>query len=93
MRIVYSPESIEDLSRLKEFIEKHNPQAAKRISQSIIKGIKQLKTFPMLGVEVTRAPNPEMMRDLIIGNYVVRYLVYDETIYILRVWHHKENRL
>jgi len=39
MRISYSPESIEDLKRLREFIEVKNPQAAKKIAESILKGI------------------------------------------------------
>ena len=93
MRIFYSPESIDDLRRLREFIEIKNPRAANKIAASISMGIKQLNSFPYLGVEVPLAPNPEMIRDLIIGNYIVRYLVNDEEVYVLRVWHHKENRL
>ncbi len=93
MRISYSPESIDDLRRLREFIEIKNLGAAQKTATSILKGIRQLKSFPHLGVEVPQAPNPEMIRDLIIGNYIVRYLVSGEKIYVLRVWHHKENRL
>ncbi len=95
MRLSYSPESINDLMRLREFIEIKNPQAAKRIAVSIKKGINQLKSFPYIGVKVERAPNPEIIRDLIIGNYTARYLIRPEKITILRIWHHKEkeNRL
>ncbi len=92
MRALYTPESIGDLQRLREFIEIKNPQAARRIAKSIIKGISQLKTLPLPGAEVDKAPNPEMVRDLIIGNYIVRYLVGAD-INILRVWNHKEKRL
>ena len=38
------------------------------------------------------APNPEMIRDLIISNYIARYLIHTKQIYILRVWHHNEER-
>jgi len=75
MRISYTPESIHDLKRLREFIEVKNPLAAQRTANSILKGISQLKKFPCLGVEVQQAPNPEMVRDLIIGNYIARYLI------------------
>jgi len=92
MRISYTPESIIDLKRLREFIAEKNPQAAQHIAISILQGISQLKTFPYLGIEVTLAPNPEMVRDLVIGNYIVRYLLRSTEINILRVWHHKENR-
>lgn len=92
MNISYTPEAIGDLIRLREFIEHKNPQAAQRIATGLLKGIKQLKTFPHLGVEVTEAPNPEIVRDLIMGNYIARYLISTNEIHILRIWHHKENR-
>ncbi len=95
MKLSYSPESVIDLIRLREFIEIKNPQAAQRIANIIKKGINQLKSFPYLGVKVEQAPNPDIIRDLIIGNYTVRYLIRPEEITILRIWHHKEdeNRL
>jgi len=93
MKIFYSPESVNDLICLRKFIEVENPLAAQRVAIAIKKGINQLKTFPYLGVEVPQAPNPEMIRDLIIGKYIVRYLIRTNDIYILRVWHHKEHRL
>ena len=63
MKISYSPEAIGDLIRLREFIAIKNPQAARKIAQSIRKEISQLKTFSYLGVEVELAPNPEILRD------------------------------
>ncbi len=93
MKLSYSREAISDLIRLRKFIASKNPDAAQKIANSIQKGITQLKTFPYLGVEVELAPDPEMIRDLIIGNYIARYLVHKKHIYILRVWHHKEERL
>ncbi len=93
MKLSYSREAIIDLIRLREFIASKNPDAAQKIAKSIRKGIAQLKTFPYLGVEVELVPDPEMIRDLIIGNYIARYLVLQKHAYILRVWHHKEERL
>ena len=93
MRISYTPESIEDLKRLREFIEVKSPPAAQRVAATLLQGINQLKMFPYLGVEVEQAPNSAIVRDLIIGNYIVRYLIHSGSITILRVWHHKENRL
>ena len=91
MKVSYSEESIKDLIRLRKFIEIKNPSAAHRASVSIKKGISQLKEFPRIGVKVESAPDPDIIRDLIIGNYLARYLITDSVIYILRVWHHKEN--
>ena len=93
MKLTYTPEAISDLIRLREFIEIKNPQAAERIARELIKGIGQLKNFPFMGVEVEEAPDPEMIRDLIIGSYLARYLVHSSEVHILRIWHHKEQRL
>jgi len=93
MIISYTPESIGDLVRLRKFIADKNPDAAQQISRALQKGIKQLKTFPNIGVEVDEAPNPEVVRDLILGNYIVRYLLASNELHILRIWHHKEERL
>ncbi|MCK5354006.1 MAG: type II toxin-antitoxin system RelE/ParE family toxin [Methyloprofundus sp.] len=57
MRISYTPESIDDLKRFREFIEVKNPLASQRIATTILKGISQLKTFPYLGVAITKSRN------------------------------------
>jgi len=92
MNVQYSLEAVEDLRRLREFIEEKNPTAAQRAASTILKGINQLKEFPLLGTKVSRAPNPEYVRDLVIGNYLARYLVHEKKIYVLRIWHQKEDR-
>jgi len=91
MKIRYSPESIDDLQRVVEFVEVKNPFAARRIAIDLQEGVGKLKQFPKIGLPVLKAPDPEHIRDLYIGNYTVRYLVTDEMIFILRIWHNKEN--
>jgi len=92
MNVRYSPEAVQDLRRLREFIEVKNPRAAQKAASTILKGIHQLESFPMLGTKVLRAPNPEIVRDLVIGNYLVRYLVHEKEVYVLRIWHQREDR-
>lgn len=89
--VKYSPESIEDLQRVVEFVEVRNPYAARRIAIDLQEGVSKLKQFPQIGLPVVKAPDPEKIRDLYIGDYTVRYLINEDTIYILRVWHNKEN--
>ena len=90
MKIRYTPEAIHDLDRLREFIEIKNPVAAQRVAKELLLGIDKLKIFPKMGVQVLRAPQPELVRDLFIGNYTVRYLIAKEELIILRLWHGKE---
>ena len=92
MNVRYSREAVNDLRRLREFIEVKNSRAAKKAASTILKGIAQLKDFPLLGTKVDRAPNPEAVRDLVIGNYLARYLVHETELYVLRIWHQKEDR-
>ena len=90
MNIQYSPEAIDELVRLREFIAAKNPYAAKHIAQKLLSGIEKLKDFPEIGLSVQRSPEPEKIKDLFITNYTVRYLIGQETIFILRIWHGKE---
>jgi len=92
MNVRYSLEAVEDLRRLREFIEEKNPAAAQRAASTLLRGINQLKAFPLLGTKVSRAPDPESVRDLVIGDYLARYLVHEKEIYVLRIWHQMENR-
>ena len=90
MNIQFSPESIDDLVRLREFIAVKNPYAAKRVAERLLSGIEKLKVFPEIGLPVQRSPEPEKIRDLFVTNYTVRYLIGENAIFILRVWHGKE---
>ena len=91
MNLFYTPEAIGDLQRLKKFIEDKNELAAKKVSINLREGISKLITFPNIGLPVRKAPDPESIRDLYVSNYTVRYLLQSNGIYILRIWHNKEN--
>ena len=90
MTISYTPEAVGDLSRLREFIAEKNPNAAQRIAGELLEGTSKLETFPRMGLPVAKAPDPELIRDLFVTSYTVRYLIASEEIHILRVWHNKE---
>ena len=95
MKLAFSREARGDLVRLRAFIAKHNPPAAERVARRLIQGIERLMRHPRLGRRVTVAPDqmaPEEIRDWAVGDYVVRYLIADERIVVLRVWHGKEQR-
>jgi plasmid stabilization system protein ParE len=91
MKIKYSPKAINDLHRVVEFVETKNPYAARRRAVDLQEGVAKLKSFPQIGLPVLKAPDPESVRDLYINNYTVRYLLNQDVIHILRVWHNKEH--
>ena len=91
-RLVYAAAAIEDLARLRAFIAEHDPAAAQRIAADLAKRIEALRDAPLLGRAVTAAPDPQVIRDMVFGNYIVRYAVTARSIAVLRVWHHFESR-
>jgi len=91
MRTRFTVEAINDLERLRAFVEPKNPHAARRIAAEILDGIGNLALFPDMGLPVNRAPDPRLIRDLFVGNYTIRYLREDSSIIILRIWHDKES--
>lgn len=91
MEVEYSPESLEDLQRVVEFVEVKNPYAARRMAIDLQEGGSRLKQFPEIGLPVIKASDPGRIRDLYVGYYTARYLIAEGTIYILRVWRSKEN--
>jgi plasmid stabilization system protein ParE len=91
VNLYYTPEAISDLERLRAFIAANNTAAAQKIATELLTGIANLKQLPHLGRKVIKAPNPEFMRDLSVSLYIVRHLIVDEEIHILKVWHKREN--
>ena len=95
MKLAFSREARDDPVRLRAFIAKHDPAAAERAAKRLIQGIGRLLRHPRLGRRVTVAPDqmaPEEIRDWPIGDYVVRYLITEDRIVVLRAWHGKEQR-
>lgn len=92
MKVMYSPEAVTDLVRLREFIAENDSVAAARIAAELIERVEHLKAFPKMGRKVEKAPDPEIVRDIIFGDYIVRYSLHAETVIVLRAWHHYEER-
>ena len=92
MRLIYSPEAVQDLVRLREFIAEKDPAAAARIGAELVGRIEQLLTFPEMGRSVPQSPEPGAVRDFVFGSYIVRYTVHTSALAVLRVWHQLEHQ-
>jgi Plasmid stabilization system protein len=91
VKLIYSADALQDLVRLRAFIAEHDPAAANRIGKALVARIEHLRLFPEMGRAVSLAPLSGKVRDVIFGRYLVRYAVQDDTIMVLRIWHHFEN--
>ncbi|TBU89243.1 type II toxin-antitoxin system RelE/ParE family toxin [Phytopseudomonas dryadis] len=93
MKLVYSEEAVADLLRLRTFIAEKDPLAAARVATELLARIENLRLFPTMGRRVEAAPDPKAIRDAIFGKYLIRYTTHSETVVILRIWHHYEDRV
>ena len=95
MKHFFSAEALSDLQRLHDFNAQENPSAASHAARDLLEGIGSLRRFPRMGKRVAITPGqqaPDEIRDWFTGNYIVRYLILDKRIVILRVWLGKEDR-
>jgi addiction module RelE/StbE family toxin len=91
MKLQYTPQSVDDLQRLRGFVASKNPLAARKIAIEIQDAANRLKVFPKIGLPVSASPDPDSFRDLYMGNYTIRYQIASpEQINVLRIWHNKE---
>ena len=89
MKLTFTDSALGDLKRLRTFIAEKNPPAAHRISLRLIHSIKKLVGQPQMGVNVEELSG---VKDLIAADYVVRYTILDNELFILHIWHAKEDR-
>lgn len=88
MKIVFTDESLNDLLRLRDFLMQIGVVNFNRLLDEWEQGIMVLQTFPELGLPIKQSV---LVRGLYIAQYCVRYRYTDETVSILRIWHHREN--
>ncbi|MCT2401772.1 type II toxin-antitoxin system RelE/ParE family toxin [Novosphingobium mangrovi (ex Huang et al. 2023)] len=91
MKIQWTSKASSDLVRLHEHLKPVAPDAAARIVQELARAPGRLLDYPRLG-ERLDAFDPREVRRIIVGNYEMRYEISQATIFILRLWHCRENR-
>ncbi|WP_081716391.1 type II toxin-antitoxin system RelE/ParE family toxin [Asticcacaulis sp. AC460] len=90
-RVQWSSAARRDIFRLYDFLRDVNPRAAARIIQRLTEATRNLTAFPEQGRPVDNYVSQDV-RSLIVGDYEIRYEVEDHRIYIVRIWHGREDR-
>ena len=92
-QVVWLPEALEDMLRLRRFLVDKNPAAARRVAQVLRHGTKILADYPEAGRPLNDGSHA---RDLFLpfgaGSYVLRPRQDGPKVVIVRVWHSKEKR-
>lgn len=79
------------MGRLYDFLAPVNKKAAARIIQSLTSAPEKLVEHPRMGLKLEEF-EPRDVRRIIVGHYEMRYEIREFVIYILRIWHAKEDR-
>ncbi len=90
MKLLFTKTAVGDLVRLREFIAEHNPDAAKKAASRLISAIEDLIYSPRIGRPVFDLEGE--IRELITGNYIVRYEIRRNELFVLKIWHGREDR-
>ena len=91
MEVKWTSSAYRDLIRLHDFLAPVNKSAAKKAVKQLVDEAKLLQSHPLLGVEL-EAYAPRNVRRLVIGDYEVLYEVTETVLYVLRLWHTREDR-
>lgn len=91
MRIEWTPKALRDLQRVEEFYARRGESLAKRTVEFLLSAPDFLPDNPRIGERLDKY-DPREVRRLIVGEYEMRYEIKGETIFIVRLWHTREDR-
>ena len=91
--ILLSADAVDDIERLRSFLDQSNPDAARRALALVWSAIERLHEFPDLGTPTKDADIRQIVVRFGASGYIVRYAALeDKDILITRIWHGREAR-
>ncbi len=91
MELKWTSKALSDLARLYEFLALVNRGAAARTVQSLAAAPASLLANPRIGERLEEFEAREVRR-ILVGHYEMRYEIQESTLYVLRLWHTREDR-
>lgn len=79
------------MARLYDFLAPVNQPAAARAVQALTAAPASLLANPRIGEKLDEF-EPREVRRILVGKYEIRYEIQESTIYVLRLWHTREDR-
>ena len=79
------------MARLYEFLAPVNARAAAQVVQRLTSAASRLLDQPRIGERLEQY-DPREVRRLVVAKYEIRYEVRDQSIFIVRIWHTREDR-
>ena len=91
MELKWTNKALTDITRLYELLAAVNQPAAAHTVQQLTTAPTTLLANPLIGERLEEF-EPRDVRRIIVGHYELRYEIQQSTIYVLRLWHTRENR-
>ena len=91
MKLKWTRKALADLARLYEFLAPVNKPAAARTVPVLTAAARRLLEQPRIGERLDEF-GPREVRRILVGHYEIRYEIQKSTIYLLRLWHTREDR-
>jgi plasmid stabilization system protein ParE len=91
MTIVWSSVAWADVDRLHAFLAEYDLDAADAVFNRLANAPAELLDFPRRGSRLSQY-DPREVREFRIGNYLLRYELTGADIFVLRLFHAKEDR-
>lgn len=87
-RVTWSPEALDDVEAIAEYIERDSPVYARAVVQKILATTRKLQRLPRAGRTVPELGD-DAIRELLVYSYRVIYRVRDQTVLVAAVIHGK----
>ncbi len=91
IKVKWTSRALVDLVRLHNFLEPVNPRTAATVVQALSHAPDRLCEHPRLGARLEEF-DPREVRHIFVDAYEMRYELQHDRIFILRLWHSRENR-
>lgn len=91
IELKWTSKALSDLARLHDFLAAVNRPAAARAVQALVAATSILLSNPRIGEQLFHF-EPREVRKIVVGGYEVRYEIQSSVIYLLRLWHTREDR-
>ncbi|HEY2594731.1 MAG TPA: type II toxin-antitoxin system RelE/ParE family toxin [Chloroflexota bacterium] len=91
MILRWTPRAVFDLQRLHNFLSDKSPRAADQVRRALARAPGRLLEHPRIGMRLEQFTEREVRR-IVVGDHEIRYEIAGDTIWILQLWHGREDR-
>jgi len=91
MKLRWTSKALSHIARLYEFLAEVNKPAAARTVQALTAAPRRILDQPRIGERLDEFEPREVCR-ILVSHYEIRYEIQASTIYVLRLWHTREDR-